>query len=491
MSNSKTFTPTPPPFDLKPEFEELMPDTAGGNVIAHNKILERLLEQLTYIDFREQAGIDTDDKLQKKHFLVCAIEHILNIAHSNNWSLCRNADFIYIYNGAYWSNISSEEMQLFLGMAAEKIGVEKFDARHYVFREQLYKQFLATAHMPKPEPPDNAVFVNLKNGTFEISQTNRILRAPDKADFITYQLPFEYNSQAKAPMFEAYLNRVQPDKANQAILAEYAGYLFIKNNTLKLEKTLLLYGSGANGKSVFFDTITAILGNENVSEYSLQSLTDGNGYFRAMLLNKLLNYSSEISTKLNSAIFKQLVSGEPVEARLPHCKPFTLSNYARMIFNCNDLPKDVEHNEAYFRRFLIIPFDVTIPEHEQDKELSKKIITSELSGVFNWILQGLERLLKNKRFTHSESSSHQLEEYKKQSDNVSLFLEEEAYTPSTAEFILLKEFYNEYKDYCKDSGFYACSVRTLSERLRKLGYFMERKKQGNVVFAERQNAGLV
>ena len=93
----------------------------------------------------------------------------------------------------------------------------------------------------------------------------------------------------------------------------------------------------------------------------MQSLTNENGYFRAKLANKLVNYASEINGKLESAIFKQLVSGEPVEARLPYGEPFTLKQYAKLIFNCNELPKDVEHTNAYFRRFLIIPFDVTIP----------------------------------------------------------------------------------------------------------------------------------
>src|SRR5690606_16817975 len=110
------------------------------------------------------------------------------------------------------------------------------------------------------------------------------------------------------------------------------------------------------------------------------------GYARAMLANKLLNYATEINGKLETSTFKQLVSGEPVEARLPYGEPFTLTNYAKLIFNCNELPKDVEQTHAYFRRFLIVPFEVTIPGTEQDKELSKKIIESELSGVFNWVL---------------------------------------------------------------------------------------------------------
>ncbi len=189
------------------------------------------------------------------------------------------------------------------------------------------------------------------------------------------------------------------------------GYLFIKPAVLKLEKVLLLYGTGANGKSVFFDVMMALLGGgANVSNASLESITKDKDYTRAMLANKLVNYASEISTKLDPSTFKTLSSGEPISARMIYGPPFT-TNYAKMIFNCNELPKETEQNHGFYRRFLIVPFDVTIPDREQDKELAQRIISSELSGVFNWVLDGLDRLLKNKQFTESSVVRQKVEDY--------------------------------------------------------------------------------
>ena len=308
-------------------------------------------------------------KLNLKHYLVLSIETALQFAEKNRWGLCKNHDFIYLYNGTFWAEIDKETFQKFLGEAAEQMGVAKFSARFYQFREQLFKQFLSTAYLPTPENNKDTVLINLQNGTFEISPQGTKLKPFDRSDFITYQLPFEYSPKAKAPLFEAYLNKVLPDPERQRVLAEYLGFVFIKHgsNALKEEKALILYGTGANGKSVFFEIVNALLGNDNVSSYSLQSLTNDNGYFRAKLANRLVNYASEINGNLEASIFKQLVSGEPVEARLPYGQPFILKQYAKLIFNCNELPKDVEHTPAYFRRFLIIPFDITIPTQEQDK----------------------------------------------------------------------------------------------------------------------------
>jgi putative DNA primase/helicase len=381
---------------LNPQFDDLnQPKTLLNHVqeltkttpTPHAEILSQLIEQFELLDFEALANPHNAEnfKLNNKHYLVLAIENVLKVAENNRWGLCKNHDFIYLYNGTYWNEVDKETFQKFLGEAAEKMGVPVFTAKYFQFREQLYKQFLSTAYLePKQTMPDR-VLINLLNGTFEISPEGTQLRPFDRSDFLTYQLPFEYNPQAKAPLFETYLNKVLPDKERQMVLAEYLGFIFIKHgsNRLKEEKALILYGTGANGKSVFFEIVSALLGTENTSNYSLQDLTNDNGYFRAKLANKLVNYASEINGKLESAVFKQLVSGEPVAARLPYGEPFTLKQYAKLIFNCNELPKDVEHTNAYFRRFLIIPFDVTIPPEEQDKQLHTKIIENELSGVFN------------------------------------------------------------------------------------------------------------
>jgi putative DNA primase/helicase len=200
-----------------------------------------------------------------------------------------------------------------------------------------------------------------------------------------------------------------------------------------------------------------------------------------------VNYASEINGNLEASIFKQLVSGEPVEARLPYGQPFILKQYAKLIFNCNELPKDVEHTNAYFRRFLIIPFDVTIPEHEQDKNLHSKIIEKELSGVFNWVLEGLNRLLEQKRFSECKAAQQAVDQYKIESDSVQMFLNEYEYKVSVISEIPLKDMFSEYKIYCIESGFKVCSVRTFSDRLRNSGYQTERKGYGMAVNAEKKS----
>ncbi|WP_434036805.1 DNA primase family protein [Formosa sp. 4Alg 33] len=459
------------------ETETLLNKTASDLQVLKNNQADNILKEI-------HEGIEPvafsvyceENKLRKKHFLVACVEILLELVNKDDYSLCRKNKFIYLYNSEYWEVISVVDFKDFLGDVALKMGVDKFDAKHHLFKEDLYKQFLSDARLKEVESNGSTTLVNLNNGTFEITPTKQILREFRKSDFLTHQLPFDFKSEANAPQFQMFLNEVLPEQELQDILAEYLGYIFVKNNVLKLEKVLLLYGAGANGKSVLFEIMMALLGSQNVTNFSLNRLTDDQGNSRAQLGGKLLNYSSEINGKLESSIFKQLVSGEPVEARFLYKDIQIMTDYARLMFNCNELPGKAENTNAYFRRLLILPFRVTIPPERQDKDLSKRIIKTELSGVFNWVLNGLTRLLKNKDFTQSKIVEEEVLQYKKESDSVLMFLEEEGYSISFDKTSPLKSVYIEYVDYCKMNHYTVFSNQNFSKRLKAMGYKLGNRK---------------
>jgi putative DNA primase/helicase len=469
----------------------------------HEEILERILHEIEPIDFEEKAkeglknrlkvpGINPKEKvkieellenfrLSEKHFLILTNEEIINLAKRKNWGICKNQAFIYLYNGTHWKTIEKEVFEKFLGEASEKMGVGRFTARYFQFREKLFKQFASTGYLPAPTKSKDKVLINLENGTFEICE-KPILRPFDPSDFMRYQLPFAYDEKATAPKFEAFINRVLPEKDKQEVLCEYLGYIFISTRRLKLEKVLFLYGTGANGKSVIYDIIRALLGNQNTSEYSLQSLTDAKGYERAQIANKLVNYATEINGKLESSKFKSLASGEPMEARLPYRDPFIIEDYAKLIFNTNELPKDVEFTHGFFRRFLIIPFEVTIPDKEQNKRLADEIIIDELPGVFNWVLTGLNRLLMNGKFSESPSIDKALDEFRTESDTVKRFLDEEGYSPDPDKKILLKDLYPQYKDFAFGDGNKVLTKSNFKNRLELNKIQVRRESEGIQVY---------
>jgi putative DNA primase/helicase len=448
----------------------------------HQDVLFKLLTKIKPVNFRKEAGIEnTNKKITQKHFFIIVVENLLDIAVINNWGLAIKDNFIYLFNGAFWKPIEFNQFKTFLGKAAQQMGVDQYFAKYYQFRDNLLKQFLALGVLPIPESYKNGVKINLMNGTFVISEDGQELRDFERDDFLTYQLPFVYDTNKESPLFNSYLDRVLPENELQQILAQYIGYIFAVN--LKLEKALLLYGSGANGKSVFFDIIQALLGEANISNYSLESL--GHEYYRALLTNKLLNYGSELNGNIKADLLKLLISGEPTSARLPYGQPFIIRDYAKLCFNANELPKEIEHSEAYFRRFIIIPFKVTIQEGERDPELSKKIIKNELSGVFNWVLKGLRELLEQKGFSQNKTLKDEVKKFQQESDTCFLFMDEDGYRASIDDYIPLKELYLNYKSFCNDGGFKFLNQLNFRRRLENRGITVERKKEGKVVYVKK------
>ena len=232
----------------------------------HLEVLNSLLDEILPLNFREFLELPDDVDTRHKHLIVATIKHLLEFASDRHWNLSKVYDYTYLFNGAFWQQLDKEDMKSFLGKAAVKMGCPDYEVRFYEFKDKLLKQFLTDAYLPAPPPQPEKVLINLQNGTMEFTVKGWELRDFCPSDFLTYQLPFNFDTQATCPMFDKYLAEVLPDESSRTVLQEFSGYIFTGMN---LEKMLMLVGSGANGKSVFFNIISAIVGRQNMLNYSL------------------------------------------------------------------------------------------------------------------------------------------------------------------------------------------------------------------------------
>lgn len=292
-----------------------------------------------------------------------------------------------------------------------------------------------------------------------VLDTTNMITYPHTSTLDTlYALNYDYDPDATCPLWEKFLREVLPGDGLISILQEYLGLLFVDRDKLKLEKMLILYGSGANGKSVVFETIYGILGEQNISVYDMSQLTRGKSSEAnlADIDGKMLNYSSELDPHdFSGDIVKRLISGEPIQARKLYKDPMQLKIIPLFIANANELPETSDRTKAFFRRVLIIPFNVTIEEKKQDKALSTKL-RKEYSGILNWILEGTQRIMQRGiNFTESKIVDKTIEEYKIIQDSVYGFVFVNKLLPSVEEgaemyFVTNNELYKQYEKYCND-----------------------------------------
>lgn len=401
-------------------------------------------------------------KPSRSEIIVLVIEYFERWLDEIGMGACALSGSPHIYVGTHWQSIDDPDCNALLGELAERLGHDISESRIYTFREKLLKQMYSSLSRKANRRDSGRVLINFSNGTLEVVQGNELLRGFRKADNLNYRLPFEYDQEAACPKFDKYLLKVLPDPASRHVLSEFMGWLFLKD--LKLEKALVLFGWGQNGKSVFFDIINALLGDQNVSNLSLSSLSKPEKRFE--LGTSLLNFDSDINDRCDVDLLKKLSSGEPIAARRLYKNGHIMRHYARLAFNANVLPKNTEHTDGFFRRFLIVPFTEKISELEKDPELAGKIIASELPGVFNWVMLGLRRLRETKRFSECKASDDALSCYRKESDSVALFLDEKGLEASPDGKIGKNELYQEYRHFCTMAGSKSLEKGEFGKRLK-------------------------
>lgn len=347
-----------------------------------------------------------DDKF-KDYYKAC--HDIYTVSQNSGFPFVSMDGKIYIYTGTHLEEVDVDELMMFLKFSYQKLSGNSVYCGKRELINGLTAQFPYTVMGLNVKQAEDKI--NFGNGTLDLKTGN--LCKHNWADYFRYVLPYNYDKNASCPMFMKYLNEVMPEKEAQDVLSEYVGWLFMPG--LKLEKILFLYGSGCNGKSVFIDIVEALLGKENISHESLSDLCGEYGAnSRSNLAGKILNTCSDVAPNAFAGdLFKRIASGEPISTKILYKDVTTLTDYAKMIFCLNELPKTNDTSNGFYRRFLIAPFNVQIPKNKINPNLAKDIISHELPGIMNWVLEGRERLRMNGKFTDSPVMNKTLEEYKK------------------------------------------------------------------------------
>jgi putative DNA primase/helicase len=193
------------------------------------------------------------------------------------------------------------------------------------------------------------------------------------------------------PLFLAFLDRIM---SGDHEVISYIQRVFGYGLTGEIIEHALFfwYGTGANGKSVLLSTVSGLLGDYHTAapiETFTVSNSDRHPTDLAGLRGARLVSASETEEgrRWAEAKIKQLTGGDRIAARFMRQDFFTYQPAFKLIIAGNHKPSLRSVDEAIRRRFHLVPFAVTIPEHERDLELTKKL-KAEWPGILAWIIQG-------------------------------------------------------------------------------------------------------
>lgn len=372
----------------------------------------------------------------------------------------------HIYENGYWQKKGEFYIKKLIQEFCSENG---FELKHF----KLYKKVDDLFNQAKldffTEVNTNLNILNFKNGAYELD--NMVFREHRKDDFIFYSLPYDYDATADCPKWKAFIKEVLPQEDLQIAIQEALAYPLSK---MHLEKIIYLFGNGRNGKSLSLEVITNVLGNENVSHVPLINITKNDGLALQQMENKLINISYENSSKIfDTSALKSYISGEALNVKRLYQDSYSTTNYPQSLMASNSMPQSDDFSEGFYRRFRFIPFNVTIEKDKVNPNL-KNELCEELAGIANWLLEGVRRLRENKKFTYCPTIEALQNEYRVESDNVSMFLDEKMYIPSLNNKQLLSQLYNEFDTFANENGYRTMSKKTFSSRIKTLGFKIER-----------------
>ncbi|HII4478574.1 phage/plasmid primase, P4 family [Clostridium perfringens] len=307
----------------------------------------------------------------------------------------------------------------------------------------------------------NPYLVNVRNGLLDIRDMSFKEHTPSYLS--TVQLNVEYNPQVDCPQFKKFLNEVLDCKLIP-LVQEIVGYLLTTNTAS--QKAFVFWGPARTGKSTLLWVVEyLLLGKKNVSNIPWQEI--GDKFKTAELLGKLANVFSDLPSKSidDTGIFKVVTGEDYLMAEKKNKNPFKFKPFARLVFSCNELPRNyVDRTEGFYRRLIIVPFNRQIEKNKIDKALKYKF-QREKEGIFNWALEGLKRLYENNfEFSENELTDGVKKEYKRENNNVISFVEECCELDGLFSCSRI-EIYEAYKEFCVEAGLKALSQIKFNKEL--------------------------
>jgi P4 family phage/plasmid primase-like protien len=266
-------------------------------------------------------------------------------------------------------------------------------------------------------------------------------------------LPYCFLPEASCPRWTKALHlSLGGDEELIALLQEWFGYNLL--HSTDQQKFMILFGEGGNGKSVVCAALEALLGEENVSHVPLESF--GTRFQLIPTVHRLANIVPEIGEldKVAEGHLKAFTSGDRMSFDRKHLTALEVTPTARLTLATNNKPRFFDRSGGIWRRLLLVPFEVVIPQKERVAGMDKIAwwpASGELPGILNWALEGLRRLRANGGFTAAKASAKALEEHKLESNPARAFLLEHCKAEEGAR-IGKEVLYANYKGWCEVNG---------------------------------------
>ena len=399
--------------------------------------------------------------------------------YQNEWKYCRIHGAWLVWDGRRWN----QDRQ---GAVSEAIRSICTVAAHMAEKPSLQSKLASAGtiasverlarkdpgHATLPEDWDNQPwFLNTPGGIVDLQTgSTRPFQRDLHISKITTAKPL-----GDAPMWRQFLADVTGGNGElQSYLQRVAGYCL--TGSIREHALFFLYGTGANGKSVFLNVLSEAMGDYSTNtpaETFMDSAFQRHSTELASLAGSRMVMSSETEQGAfwAESRIKAITGGDTITARFLYQNEFRYRPQFKLVIAGNHKPLIRNIDEAVKRRLHLIPFTVTIPTEKRDHNLTEKLL-AERDGIMAWAVKGClewQRIgLRAPAIVQSAT-----EQYFEDEDGFGSFIAEE-FNPNHVEATPVDILYRRYVGWANDSGEFVGSKKWFVQQMVKRGF--ERKK---------------
>ena len=305
----------------------------------------------------------------------------------------------------------------------------------------------------------------LKNGILNI--TTGIIQPHTPSLYFRSKLPINFIPEADCPNFKKFLSDIL-DEQDILTIQEMFGYCLYRDYSVA--SIFMMIGSGGNGKSTLLSVLKQFLGEGNTTHYMIHDFIDDK-FAKANLRGKLANIFADITDQhiFKTAVIKTLTGNDDLNARqMFKQKVEGFTNYAKLIFSTNKPPIFEDASPALWRRIIEIDFTRRFEENPawQNTLIESMTTDGELSGILNWALIGLQRLLDKRQFSNAQELEARRKSYMKKAKSSFAFVEDMIEPGEVDDFIRRDEIPTYYSAYCKQYNYFLQKKEDIYKEIR-------------------------
>lgn len=318
--------------------------------------------------------------------------------------------------------------------------------------------------------------LNTPGGVVDL-RTGR-LRAHDRRDRMTRLATATQRGEAAARWTSFLADITGGDSALQGYLQRVVGYCL--TGSTDAHALFFLYGTGANGKSVFVNVVSTLLG-DYAANAPMDTFMEARGDRHPTDLAGLrgARFVSSIETeqgrRWNESKVKAITGGDKVSARFMRQDFFEYQPQFKLVIAGNHKPAIRNVDEAMKRRLHLIPFTVTIPPEKRDGKLTEKLL-AERNGILAWAIEGCLAWQRD-GLRPPACVVSATEEYFDEEDAIGDFLDEEAQRHPQAR-VAVAEVFQRWQEWATRRGEYVGTSRWLAQQLANRGFERTRLHAG-------------